>query len=180
MWEIIYNLFKIKTDGEEFDSEDDALLIANGAYRKLLAIRDWIFLKKTSSITITSTSYTYSAITDLAKPLALWYGDYKLKKATFENRKDANYDYWIDYTSKKIMFINDYSGKTLDLDYKYRPDDISVSVDPVVEEMGPAIAFQMILDYYEKDQDNSVYQQASANLSTSISSLTDYNESLRT
>ncbi len=180
IWENIYNIFKIKTDGEEFDSPEDALVMGNVSYRKLLSMRDWLFLNKTTSISISSSEYTYSSVTDLDKPLALWSSDYKLKKATFDQRKDTNYDYWIDYVSKKIKFINDYSGKTLDLDYKYKPADITISVEPVFGDThDPIIAFQMILDFYEKDQDNSVYKEALTNYASHEALLIDYNESLR-
>ena len=173
----IYNLFKIKTDGEEFDSPDDALTMANVAYRKILAIRDWLFLKKTTTISITSSSYDYTDITDIDKPLALWYGDCQLKKAIFEKRKNY-FDYWIDYASKEINFINDFSGKALELDYKYRPADINGETE-IEDILGQCIAYQMILDYFEKDQDTSVYQEAYANYQKCMNILTDYNESLR-
>lgn len=180
-WETIYNIFKIKTDGEEFDSPEDALVMGNVAYRKILGKRDWIFLKKTTSVAISSSEYNYALIEDIDKPLALWYGDYKLKKANFDQRKDTNFDYWVDFANKKIKFINSYSGYSLDLDYKYKPDDIEDDENPTVlqDDHAPIIAYQMILDFYEKDQDLSVYKEALVAYASTEASLIDYNESLR-
>lgn len=177
-FEQIYNIFKIKTDGEEFDSDDDALFMADIARTKILALRDWIILKTTTSISITSDEYDYSAIDNLDKPLKLWDDDYELKKATFENRKNTDYDYWIDYANKKIKFINEFTGKTLDLDYKYKPATLEED-DDVEDLLGQCMAHQMIIDFYEKDQDNTFYKEAVFNLEKTLSLLTNYNENLR-
>lgn len=181
-FEDIYNLFKSETDGEEFDSDDDAIMQGNIAYAFLRSMRNWKILKKAVTISITSTTYLLTSITDLDnyRVVSLWDGDYELKKATLEQRKDSNYDYWIDFDNNSIKFINSFTGKSLELVYIYKPDDMEVDGNGTVfgPTFNPIISYKMILDFKEKDADPTFYQSIEKKYQTALNLLIDYNESL--
>lgn len=178
MFETIYNLFKIEMDGEEFDADEDALTKANVAYRTILRQRNWKFLNKTTQFAAGVTDL--STISDLDKVLKLWRNGEELVKTTFEQRFDDSKDYWIDHVGKKINYLsNSLLSSVIDVDYKYKPVDLTETNTPlVVDGLENAIALQMCLDYYSKDQDLTVYTKIEEKLSKAIDSLINYNENL--
>lgn len=179
MFDDIYNIFKLELDGDEFDSDDDALLSGNLAYREILNYKDWKFLKKT--YTLAAGSFDLSVITDLDKVLDVWVAGRQepLQKATFENRFDTSKDYWIDYANNLIVPINDLSSFQLIIDYKYKPADLQFSTSPIKADlMKPLIAYQMGLNYFRKDQDLSIYTTLQDKSNRAFNLLIDYNESL--
>jgi hypothetical protein len=175
MFDDIYDIFKLELDGEEFDSDDDALLSGNLAYREILNNRDWKFLKKT--YTLPAGSFDLSVI-PLDKVLDVWCNGVQLKKATFENRFDTSKDYWIDYANKRIVSINNLTSQLI-VDYKYRPADLDEET-PAVEPdlMNPVIAYQMGLNYMRKDQDTTVYAVLQDKFNQGFNLLIDHNENL--
>ena len=169
-------IFEINTDGEEFDSDDDALVAGLLAFRKILANRDWKFLKR--SYTLSSGNYSLSSITDLDKVLDIWLNGNKLKKASFEQRFDTSYDYYIDLYNNAIVPINNITGELV-VDYKCRPDDFTMT-SPIMKPdlMCPLIAYQMKMDYLDKDQDLETYGNAETNYNIFLNLLITFNESL--
>ena len=184
--EQIYNTFKRELDGEEFASDEDALDAMNIAYRAILAERVWEFLKK--SYTLPAGTYDLSAITDFDVVLAVWeiYGSNptdkeKLEKASFDNRYSEGYDYWIDLINRTIEMLNQSVINSLLVDYKYRPEDLTMETSPVFpSDYAPIIAYKMILDFKESDQDFDGYNEVSAKYARLKGLLVDYNEGLKT
>lgn len=185
--EDIYNLFKQELDGEEFDSDDDALRVMNIVYRKILADRDWHILKKYA--TLTTPTLSLAGITDLDKVLKVWaVGDggstdrTPLKKARFDQRFDESFDYWINYPSNALALIGDnnsYAGKDKVVDYKYKPADLAMDTEPIFPVVGqPAIAYEMILVYKEKDENPDFYTQIEKKRDVAVAQLIAWNESL--
>lgn len=174
-----YNIFKLDLDGEEFDSDDDAKLSGNVAYREILADRDWKFLKKYYVLPIGS--FDISVITDLDKVLNVFIPGRSepLKKATFENRFDTSKDYWIDLVNKLIVPINNLGTTQLLVDYKYKPADLDMNSVPVKDDlMCPVLAYKMELNYLRKDQDLTTYDTIQTNYNRVLNLLIAYNESL--
>lgn len=176
MFEDIYDLFKVEMDGEEFDSDDDALLAAKNALKRIFAKRDWKKLKKTQTLAVGS--FDLSAITDLDHVLKIWYNGYELKRADYDNRYDTEYDYYIDEANNLIVPINGgLDLQALIVDYKSKPADLTDSNTPVVwPEVYPAVVFDMGMTYYRKDQDLSVYNQMQERYEEEMNLLIDSNE----
>lgn len=180
-FEDIYNLFRSETDGEEFDSDDEALIQGNVAYRTILAERPWKFLKMFYETTVSGSSISLSVIADLDnnRVLAICCNDYILKKATFEQRKDRSYDYWVDYANGEIKFINDFEGQEIEIEYIYKPSDITMESGTVLGPThNPIIAYRMILDFKEKDSDPTFYQSVEKKYDKARGLLINYNENL--
>lgn len=180
MFEEIYNIFKLELDGEEFDTDDDALLAANVEFRNVLDDRDWKFLMKTT--TLTAGTLSLASITDLDKVTNIYVAnrDEPLYKASFDQRFDPNYDYYIDVVNNSIVLIeNTYLSTPLVVEYKYAPVDLTDSNTPINQRrLIPIIAYRMGLTYYRKDQDTSIYTQLQDKLEDSMNKLIAYNESL--
>lgn len=173
-----YNIFKIKMDGDEFDSDDEALVMGNVAFREVLNERDWKFLKKTYTLPINSLDL--SPITDLDKVLTVWLNGNKLKKADFHQRFDPSFDYWIDHANNKIVPTSfTLNNQSLIVDYKYRPDDLEADT-PIIKAdfICSLIADRMRLNYMDKDQDTENYSHAQADYESNLNKLIAYNESL--
>lgn len=162
MFEDIYAIFQLETDGEEFDTEEDALTAANVAFREVLAERDWKFLDK--SYTMPTGSLSLAGITDLDKVLDVWYDRVLLTKADRKERFDSDKDYYVDYANLLIVPVSSGSLVTSEMiiDYKMKPVDITSSNTPIAKEaLHAIIARKMIMTYYRKDQDLTVYREAS-------------------
>ncbi len=183
----IYDLFQQELDGETFDSDADALREMNISYRNILSDRDWHILKKTATLTAGTTLLT--GITDLDKVLKIWANVgtlptdvLELKKANFDQRFDPNFDYWIDHVNNQIKWIDNnapYAIYNLFVDYKYKPDDISLTSEIVLPDVGyPAIAYDMILSFKEKDADPDFYSQIGTKKEKSLDRLIQWNEEL--
>jgi len=180
MFETIYNIFKLELDGEEFDSDEDALIAANLAMREILGDRDWKFLLKTS--TLAAGTLSLAGITDLDKVIDVWAYDSEepLRKATFQQRFDTSFDYWIDLANNAIVLINEeYQSTALVVDYKYKPADITDTVDPLtVSHLNALIAYRMGLNYFRKDQDTTIYNILEKKEDQVMELLIMHNESL--
>lgn len=180
MFEDIYNIFKLEMDGEEFDSDDDAILAANIAMRDILDNRDWKMLIKSATLPVGTLSL--ASLTDLDKVINVWAsGDIEpLRRANYEQRFDTDFDYYIDLATNAIVLINTwYNTSALIVDYKYKPVDITSTNTPISEtRLIPIIAYQMCLDYYDKDQDLSVYNNLEKKRDKAFDSFISYNENL--
>lgn len=183
----IYDLFSQELDGETFDSDTDALRSMNIEYRDILADRDWHILKK--SYTLPAGTTSLAGITDLDKILKIWAvigsnptDRIELKKANFDQRFDENFDYWIDLANNTINFIGDnnqYDDDDLIVDYKYKPDDLTLATSPVFPDVGyPAISYGMILTFKRKDADTDFYNQTKDKKDEAMNKLIQWNESL--
>lgn len=185
--EDILGLFSQELDGESFDSDDDAKREMNISYRNILADRDWHILKKTA--TLAAGIVSLAGITDLDKVLSVWANMsadptdvLKLKKANFDQRFDPNFDYWIDHANNEIKWIDSnapYAVYSLFVDYKYKPDDLDDDTEIVFPDIGyPAIAYDMILAFKEKDTDPDFYDQIVRKKERAMNLLIDWNEQL--
>jgi hypothetical protein len=185
----IYNLFMDELDGETLESEEQALRLMNVAYRNILADRIWHVLKKSSNLTARTTSL--AGITDLdqvlevrAKTGSLSTDVTPLSKARFDQRFDTTFDYWWDMAGNALQPIGDTSSYTQYpwiVDYKYRPDDLTMDTAPVFHEVGhPAIAYEMILVYKESDENSDFYREIKAKKEDSMNKLIQWNEDLET
>ena len=160
MFDDIYAIFQLETDGEEFDSDEDALIAANIAMREILMPRDWKFLEK--SYTMPTGSLSLAGITGLDKVLRIWYNEIELEKGGRKDRYNDEKDYWVDTINNVIVPVGE--GNTLTeqemiMDYKYKPVDITATNTPITKEgLIPLIAWKMVMNYYRKDQDSSFYQ----------------------
>lgn len=183
----IYDLFSQELDGETFDSDADALREMNISYRNILGDRDWYILLKSS--TLTAGTYDLSTITDLDKVIRVWadIGDLstdriELRKANFDQRFDESFDYWIDYANNEIKLIgdtNEYADNDLIVDYKYKPADLALASEIVLPDIGyPAIAYDMILAFKEKDTDPDFYTQVENKKEKAMDKLIQWNEEL--
>lgn len=175
----IYDLFSLELDGETFDSDQDALIEMNVAYRALIGERDWKILQKSYALPAGTTSL--SGITDLDHVLRIWDNGYELKKATFEQRFDSDYDYWIDHANNQIVFINDgYSSQDLTIDYVYKPADLEEMEDLIVlhDLAYPIISYDMILSFKEKDTDPDFYSQIQSKREKAMDKFINWNENL--
>jgi hypothetical protein len=179
-FEDIYSIFKLELDGEEFDTDDDAVLACNIAFREVLDDRDWKFLIKT--VTLTAGTLSLASILDLDKVTNVYVADSiePLKKATYENRFDTDYDYYIDLANNSIGLINsEYNNSDLIIDYKYYPADFTlVNTLTLNERLKPCIAYKMCLTYYRKDQDLSTYEKLENHYDSSMNQLIMHNENL--
>ena len=163
MFEDIYALFKVEMDGEEFDSDDDALLAANTAMRTILADRDWIFLEK--SYTLPTGTFSLASLTDLDKLIRVWYDEEELVKAEYKDRFNTEKDYYFDTATSLIVPINEgLDTSEMIADYKFIPTAITATTDTnlsakVISLINPLIAYLMGMSYYRKDQDLTIYNQ---------------------
>ena len=157
MFEEIYNIFKLELDGEEFDTDDDALIAANLALDEILADREWKFL--TTSTTFVAGNLTYGDRDNFDKILRIWYDSVELKRAAQDERFDTCYDYYVDNVTKEVTLITDfYEDKDLIVDYKHKPDPIELENTPIdVKLLNALIAYKMGLSYFRKDQDTTIY-----------------------
>ena len=183
MFEDIYDIFKLEMDGEEFDTDDDAVLASNLAMRDILDDRDWRFLSKTT--TLSAGTLSLASITDLDKVTNIYVANREvpLAKATLDQRYDSSYDYYIDIISNTVVLINnDLVNTDLIIEYKYRPDDLTLTNNPLATQtqnrLKKVIAYAMTLTFYDKDQDLSVYTQLRTKYEDSLDRLIAYNESI--
>jgi len=180
MFDDIYNIFKVELDGEEFDSDDDALIAANLALNEIFAERDWKFLLKTQ--TLPAGTLSLAGITDLGKVIDVWAegSEEPLKKATFQQRFDSTFDYWIDVPNNTLVLINDeYNNTNLVVDYKYKPDALTDSNTPItVDHLNALVAYRMGLQYFRKDQDTTIYNLLVDKEDSTMNLLIAYNESI--
>jgi len=180
MFENIYDIFKVELDGEEFDSDDDALISANIALDEIFADRDWKFLLKTA--TLPAGTLSLASITDLGKVIDVWAegSEEPLRKATFQQRFDSSYDYWIDVPNNTLVLINEtYINTNLVVDYKFKPDALTDSNTPItVDHLNALVAYRMGLQYFRKDQDTTIYNTLVEKEDTTMNLLIAYNESL--
>ena len=179
MFEEIYNIFKMEMDGEEFDTDEDALLAANIEFKEILRDRNWKFLLKTT--TLAAGNLSYSGITDIDKVIKVWDDGVELERATFERRFDESKDYWNDIPNKTLVAINTgILSRPLTLDYKMKIEDITDTNDllPDVDALRPLIAYRMCLHFYRKDQDTTVINKIEEKEAKANNSLISYNENL--
>ncbi len=178
MFEDIYEQFQIEVDGEQFDSDDDALVAANKAMRAILKERDWKFLQTTT--TFSAGDLSFLEIDNFDAIIRIWYDSSELNKAEFDRRFDTEYDYWIDNFAKEVMLIGTfYEDKDLIVDYKYIPDEMTLTNDPLtIPLLNDVIALKMELTYFVKDQDMTTYTQMEDRLENAMNLLIDYNNSL--
>lgn len=179
MFEEIYSIFKVNADGEEFDSDDDALIAANIEFRDILRDRDWKFLLKTS--TLAAGTLSLAGITDLDRVIRVWSDGVELSKAEFDERYDEDKDYYIDQVNNTIVDIHSrLTNLALTVDYKFKPAEITAdSTEQITKfDLKPLIAYGMVLTFYSKDQDLSVYREAYSKREKAMDSLIDYNSSL--
>lgn len=180
MFEEIYNIFKVELDGEEFDSDDDALIAANIALNEIYADRDWKFLLKTS--TLPAGTLSLAGITDLGKVIDVWAegSEEPLQKATFQTRFDSSKDYWIDVPNNAIVLINEeYESTNLVIDYKFKPAALTDTNTPItVDHLNALVAYRMGLQYFRKDQDTTIYNLLTDKEDNTMNLLIAHNESI--
>jgi len=178
MFEEIYEIFKLELDGEEFDTDDDALVAANKAMRSVLTEREWKFLQ--TSTTFAPDDLTFGSRDNFEKVIRVWYDGAELNKAELDERFDTRFDYYIDHVTKEIMLITDfYSGKDLVVDYVSRPDDIELENEPIsVNLLNVLIAYTMGLTYFRKDQDTTIYTILEEKRADALNELIDFNNTL--
>jgi hypothetical protein len=177
--EEIYNLAKRRLDGEEFDSDDDALDELNVLYREELSDRDWKFLIKTATLPAGTTDLT--TITDLKRVLRVFSSDgTELSKTSIDDRFNTEKDYYIDYANNELALINtDYSTEALTVDYIYSPDDLALDTEPVFpSDYHALLGYRLVIEYKDKDQDFEGYSQAERKYNNLKGLLIEYNESL--
>lgn len=179
MFEEIYNLFKVEMDGEEFDTDDDALIAMNVEFKEILRERPWKFLL--TSTTLAAGNLSYASITNLDSVIKVWDDGIELAKATYLQRYDESKDYYIDVVNKSIGAINTgITSRPLTLDYKMKIEDITFENNLLedVEALRPLIAYRMCLHFYRKDQDTTVYEKIQEKEIAAHNSLISYNENL--
>lgn len=186
--EEIYNLAKQEMDGDEFDSDDDALRAMNVAYRKILAERIWEILKKSSTLGVGITSL--AGIADLDFVIKLWAtkgganDEIELTKGNRDERFDyqKNMDFYVDLASNAIVFRypNDWNEYYIIVDYKYRPAALTLNTSPIFpEDYCPRIAYEMVLAYKRGDENFDGYSAVEAKNNELKELMTDWNESLK-
>ncbi|HPQ42935.1 MAG TPA: hypothetical protein PKZ42_01810 [Syntrophales bacterium] len=186
--EEIYNLAKQEMDGEEFESEEDALRAMNVAYRKILAERIWEILKKTTTLAAGTTSL--AGIIALDFVIRLWAtkgksnDEIELTKGNFGDRYDYNIDmdYWIDLANNQIGFRYSDVWDEYDLitDYKYKPDALTMETEPVFpEDYHPRIAYEMVMAFKRGDESFDGYAEVERKNNELAELMTDWNEGLK-
>jgi len=178
MFEEIYNIFKLELDGEEFDTDDDALLAANLAMTEIFKDRDWRFL--TTSTTFAAGTLAFGTIDNFGKIIRIWYDSVELRRAQQDERFDTSFDYYIDNVSKEIVLITDfYEDKALIVDHLWVPDPIELENTPITEPLLNAlIAYKMGLNYFRKDQDTTIYGILETKRDITARKLIDYDNTL--
>ena len=178
MFEEIYNIFRVELDGEEFDTDDDALLGANTIMREILRQRDWKFLL--TSTTFAAGNLSWADIDNFGKVIRVWYDSVELAKAEFDERFDPSFHYYVDVRNQTLGLISDfYEDKALIVDHTFKPDDMELENAPLeIEALNALIAYKMGLLYYRKDQDTTVYANMETKYDQAWKTLIDYDNSL--
>lgn len=181
----IYNIFKIEMDGEEFASDEDAMASINVEYRTLLFERDWKILNKSQTAPL-GTTIDLSLILDLDNVLRVWAVDTsgektELTKTSFEDRFNEEKDYYVDYATNKIVFINSIPTNYASyiVDYKYAPADITTTTSPVFPPAAHGLlAYLLAQTYLRADQTQDFYNEFGNKYENIKANLVLWNEQL--
>lgn len=185
--EAIYKIFQDELDGEEFESNEQALRAMNVAYREILAEREWEFLKKTSTLAAGVNSLT--GITDFKKLLIVWAtkgqtnDEIELVKGNWSERfdYDIELDYVYDQANRSLSFRypEQWAAYQRIVDYIFKPDDLTMETEPVFDdEFCPRIAYKMVLSYKRGDEGFDGYREVTQKESELEAKMTDYDDSL--
>ena len=156
-------------DGSELSSEEELQLL-NKIYRQVLDEKEWVFLRKPFSGS-TSTSVPYIALPDDFKSIAVnWYENQEPEQIVFvgtnfeqfkiipfmqrRNYRDMDGYCYLDMLNRRLVFTKQpTSVKTVEFDYIYAPDDLTLATTPVFDpegNLGHAIIIMhgMVVDFY--------------------------------
>lgn len=163
--EEIIDHFHTLTDDDTTLSSDEELVLAEKVYRKILRRANWEFLRTPFSDT-TSISVPYIALpADFRSVIPvdyrniIYYGDSNSEYRIIQNQRRLDYDgnegyVYLDMKNKRLYFTKQPTeAKTIQFDYIYRPDALTLESEPVFDEdYHYAISHGMVSDYYIADQ----------------------------
>lgn len=151
------------------ESDTSILSRLNIAYRRILTIRDWHFLKtEDASQSIVASQKEYDLPSDLLIPIRIVLQDptkltqiHYMYPVNYEDRfqyQNSDNHFYIDYKNSKVVLlsdeVNNYIGDTLRFEYTYKPSDITTSTSPVfLETFHPLLAYEAARTYWYKEQD---------------------------
>ena len=156
-------------DGSELSSEEELQLL-NKVYRQVLDEKDWVFLRKPFSGS-TSTSVPYIALPADFKNIAVnYYEDQEPDQVVFvgttfdkykiipfsqrRNYRDVDGYCYLDMLNRRLYFTKQPTAvKTVEYDYLYAPDDLTLATAPVFDPTGVLghsiiIMHGMVVDFY--------------------------------
>lgn len=165
----IIEKFNLYVDDSSELSSSEELDLANKIYKKVLNFKDWEFLKKAHTDTM-STSVDYIALPADFRSIAINYElydepaqvifvgtDYEpYRIIPFSNRRSyrnqKGYAY-IDARQSRLYFTKQPDeAKSIEFDYIYKPDDLTLATSPVFSEDYHDIVYHgMVLDFYSID-----------------------------
>lgn len=162
----IISLFDTLTDGLSELSDDQKLALANRKYKKVANERDWEWLRKTTTATITSGEITLAA--DFKKFAPNEYGqdaEYKnvfyIDKSVYpiirsaERKRFDTFSYY-DQANSKIVCPDNFgkNGQTAEYDYFRTVDDLTTATSPLIDntDYHSIISYMMAIEHYSIDQ----------------------------
>jgi len=177
----IINSFQLYVDDQADLSSVETLALMNKWYRRVLENRPWSFLKKDHTATLTSDEFIplpadfgYILENDLTSREVM--GSYERRTVVFvgeqyepwvvipfsERRdyRDRSGYCWVDIRQNRLYFSkNPGVGKTIEFDYIYVPDDLTLATSPVFPDR-----FQPVI-YHGMATDHNVIEQSEKGLS---------------
>lgn len=146
----IIDEFRLITDEQDDLSDTERLALAQQVIDSILNSRDWNFLIKTVTGTLTSTDLTYALPTDFRHLVANYEIDYDMPAKVMLVGTEYEVYKWINYNQRRnvrdskgyvyldlrqsvfVLTDNEDSSRAYEFDYIYNPDDITLSTEPVI------------------------------------------------
>ncbi len=145
----IIDRFNTITDDQADLSESQLLDLLNKVYRMYLDDRDWLFLHKTATGTLTTSSLEVDLPSDFrnlvdnyrdqdqTKPVLYVDTTYEVYNLINQDQKrqynDTRGYFYVDYRQNKIILTGyEDTSRVYEFDYTYDPDDLTTSSTPVI------------------------------------------------
>lgn len=157
----IINKFEMHTDDTTELSSQEELELANAKLRFIYDLQAWEFLRKNKTGTVAAAgivvptdflhcmvNYSEDMTSNLPDTAVVYLGGnpYKLIPMGMRNSSPITNVCWYNPSNRTIEFKENMAGQSYEFDYKYLPDDITVSTEPVLPTSHYIVVYAMLID----------------------------------
>lgn len=193
----IIKKFELYTDDTTELAEQEELDLANKVLRKVYDIMPWEFLRKNATGVITAAgipcpadflhlmpNYSDDLTSSLPDTAVVYVSGQPFKVIPMASRFGANIannTCWYNPSTRYIEFKQSMAGASYNYDYKFLPDDISLTTEPIIPTSHYLVVYGMLIDdsiILKMDKAKANLSENSAFYADNLTDLKSYNSKL--